>query len=103
MTPVETLKHSLRIIEEQQVEIKRLTSEQEVSRWLLEQHRRDVEPCRDRPLIVRFGPSPTFLAKRLGETLTERRKRELAEYHARIKRITDAGGISCLSGPSGFF
>ena len=63
MTPVEALKGALGVIEDQRAEIARLTSEAETLRWLLEARRREEERARERPLRVRFGPSPTFLAR----------------------------------------
>lgn len=42
-------------------------------------------------------------AKRLGESLAERRIRQREEFLAQVKRITDAGGIAGLSGPEGFY
>lgn len=49
-----------------------------------------------------FGPGASR-ANRLGETLAERRIRERDEFAARVRRITDAGGIAGMSGPEGFF
>lgn len=49
-----------------------------------------------------FGPGASR-TNRLGETLAERRIRERDEFAARVRRITDAGGIAGISGPEGFF
>jgi len=56
VTPVEGLRHALRIIEAQRAEL-------EVLRYLLEARRAEDNPWpRNRPRRVRFCPSPTFLA-----------------------------------------
>lgn len=62
MTQAEALKHAMRIIEEEQAEVARLQAEVNQLRWLLEARREEDRRDRERPLRVRFGPSPTFQA-----------------------------------------
>lgn len=63
MTPVEALAQALRIIEDQQAEIGRMRADADTLRWLLGAGREEGKRERNRPLRVRFGPSPTFSAR----------------------------------------